>query len=426
MIAEEDLVEVIREVFAYAHEYIDNLFVVMVESPVITGDSLVSLVRDLGILHKTGIRIIVVPGARERISDVLMRYDIQSDYGNNFRITKPEDMSFVKMAAFDTANRFLTLFSGMQINGIIGNCVGARAKGVVNAVDYLQTGVVEGIDTKFLTSMLDNGNIPILPCIGWNKNGDPYNISSMELAAETAMKMKAQKLIYILSAEGCLKGLPSNITPRKAEEIFQTDIPTDTLACMQSGVASCKGGVKRTHLLDGNHSGAILSEIFSSRGVGVMIHTDSYERIRQMKHKDIPGVLDLMAPLIKKGNLVPRDKNRLADEVDDYIIYGLDDAIHGCAALHTLSEADGEIAAIAVAPGNAGKGIGKELLSYLIKQAKKRRLSRLFALTTVSTDWFLENGFITSSPEALPEERRKLYNPQRNSRVLCLSLIEFI
>ncbi|MBR5139250.1 MAG: hypothetical protein IKV12_06870, partial [Alistipes sp.] len=42
--------------------------------------------------------------------------------------------------------------------------------------------------------VLEDGFIPIFPCIGWSSNGKPYNISSINLAAQVATELKAEKL----------------------------------------------------------------------------------------------------------------------------------------------------------------------------------------------------------------------------------------
>jgi amino-acid N-acetyltransferase len=49
-------------------------------------------------------------------------------------------------------------------------------------------------------------------------------------------------------------------------------------------------------------------------------------------------------------------------------------------------------------------------------------LRQLFVLTTQTADWFVQFGFREGGVEDLPEDRRRQYNRQRNSRVLLLEL----
>ena len=86
------------------------------------------------------------------------------------------------MAAFDVCNRIMTQLSAHRVNAVIGNWVRARSMGVINGVDYLSTGRVSRVDTQTIRTILAEGHIPIFPCIGWSSTGEPFNISSDELA----------------------------------------------------------------------------------------------------------------------------------------------------------------------------------------------------------------------------------------------------
>ncbi|MFM7118846.1 MAG: amino-acid N-acetyltransferase, partial [Gammaproteobacteria bacterium] len=67
-------------------------------------------------------------------------------------------------------------------------------------------------------------------------------------------------------------------------------------------------------------------------------------------------------------------------------------------------------------------GIGTRLLAAAEVGARAAGLHALFVLTTQTRDWFIEHGFTTAAPSALPAPRQALYNFQRNSQVLIKSL----
>ena len=46
----------------------------------------------------------------------------------------------------------------------------------------------------------------------------------------------------------------------------------------------------------------------------------------------------------------------------------------------------------------------------------------MFALTTQTRDWFVENGFKDADIDALPAPKQALYNYQRNSKVMSKAL----
>ena len=55
-------------------------------------------------------------------------------------------------------------------------------------------------------------------------------------------------------------------------------------------------------------------------------------------------------------------------------------------------------------------------------RARRTGIKRLFVLTTRTAHWFIERGFEQAGLEALPREKRELYNWQRRSKVLVKAL----
>ncbi|MBI9098707.1 MAG: GNAT family N-acetyltransferase, partial [Spirochaetaceae bacterium] len=155
---------------------------------------------------------------------------------------------------------------------------------------------------------------------------------------------------------------------------------------------------------------------------GTMINTNIYESIRAMETDDVAGILSLMKPLIDKGLLVNRTEEDLLSDKDYYTVFSMDNMIHGCAALIPFGRDFGEIAGIAVDPSYNHLGIGRKMISFLLKKGKDRKIKHVFVLTTEAADWFLSHGFRSVSIEELPEERQISYNSKRNSRILMIDL----
>ena len=57
-----------------------------------------------------------------------------------------------------------------------------------------------------------------------------------------------------------------------------------------------------------------------------------------------------------------------------------------------------------------------------MRRARAVGMTRLFALTTRTSDWFREHGFAQAELSALPAQKLALYNMQRNSKVLIKEL----
>ena len=241
----------------------------------------------------------------KRINEVLSANNINWTIKNKTRITEPDAMTLIKMAAFEVANNVMTSLASVHITAVIGNWVRARGKGVISGIDYGTAGEIDKIDEDSINTVLNNGFIPIFPCIGWSLNGKPYNISSMHLSSQIATKMNAEKLFFLIpdieisdknftipksigiSPEGHIPAMNiEELDLFMSENIDKKTIDTnnisDIISALELSKYACSNGVSRTHLLNGFFNGALPCEIFSNLGAGTMIYSYDYGKIRSI------------------------------------------------------------------------------------------------------------------------------------------------
>jgi amino-acid N-acetyltransferase len=439
-IKHREQVDLIREVFYYQNRFDGKTIVLKIDYPILNASHFPQLLKDMAMLRATGIEIILIPGAREWIDAVLKEYDIESEYVDGVRIATKDSIPFIRMAAFDVANRLMTLLTAFQANAVIGNFIRARGLGVVNGVDFEHSGIVEKILTEPLQQLLNQGMIPIFPCIGWNAAGKPYNVSSDDVAVAVAEALQAEKLFFVTNSDGFMDtrfklppGLVKNSDGRvarlsleEAEEVLSMNAgnPDSDLKYLELALSACRKGTERAHVVDGRMEGAILREIFSNLGIGTMVYGNDYESIRPMKAEDIGDVLRLMQPLIQEGVLVKRTGDDLMAKQGDYVVYSIDDVVHACGALHEYGEGQAEIAAIATNPVYKHLSMGRKIVSFLVDKAARAGMDRVFALTTRTLDWFEQMGFVETTLETLPAKKRETYDHARKSRIFALDLKE--
>ncbi len=428
--------ENVRDVIRYLQKFKNALLVIYLDDKTISSPLFSSHIRDIALLHQAGLHVVLIPGARRRIDEVLKNAGINWTYNENIRVTTPDAMPLIKMAAFDVSNTVMTSLAANNITAVIGNWVRARGRGVLNGFDYGTAGEIDKLETDSIRTVLNDGFIPIFPCIGWNNAGHPYNISSMLLAKQVAMNLKADKLFFMMFNEeinaqnycipdGFSLSENGNIPAMSLEEVdsFLMENPSadgDIKNLLKAAQEACRAGVTRVHILDGNMDGVLPCEIFSGLGSGTMIYTGNYGKVRPMEQTDIPSVLAIMRPFIESGKLLTRTEEQLSRELADYIVYELDGGVHACAALHFYDDGQAEIAAVAVDENYAHMGIGPKLMDNLIDQAGQADATSIFIMTTQTADWFEQLGFVEDTIESLPAERQKLWTPQRNSKVFRL------
>ena len=415
--------ESIRDVIRYLKKFMGAVVVIYLDDKTISSPLFPLHIREIALLHQAGLKVVIIPGARQRIDQVLSSEGIEWSYKDNIRITNEDAMPLVKMAAFDVSNTVMTNLAANGITAVIGNWVRSRAKGVVNGFDYGTAGEIDRLDTQSLKVVLDDGFIPIFPCIGWSSTGRPYNISSMLLAQQVAVALKADKLFFLMGQNASIHKDGQIIPAMNIEELdsfVQSGKQPEVNGILALAKEACLNGVNRSHILDANQDGVLLTEIFSDLGSGTMIYTSNYGKLRAMEQSDVPSVLALMTPFIQSGKLLPRTESDLAAMSKDFVVYEIDGGVRACAALHKYPDGQFEIAAVAVDEAFSHMGIGPDLVESLIKKAKEQGAVSIFIMTTQAADWFEKIGFKEDSIESLPVERRARWTPQRNSKVYRL------
>lgn len=445
--AVHDKAERIRDVLRYMRRFKNATLVIHIDDKIINSNSFTGHIRDICMIHEAGLRVLIVPGAKNRIDEVLDNAQISWQSQNGLRIVGETAIPLIKMAAFDVANRVMTSLAGEKHTALIGNWVRSRSYGIRDGVDFSTCGEIDKIEIDAIQRVLENGFIPIFPCIGWNANGKPYNISSIQLATELAKYVKAEKLFFLtadtsinadnftipieisLSEEGCVPAMnleeldlffKANSYSTETKNNFSIH---ETIKLLHHAKDAICNGVTRVHVLNGSLDGTIPCEIFSDLGSGTMIYQNNYGGIRPMTIEDIPAVLTLINPFVMQGILLPRTQEELAETYTDYIVYELDGGIRACSALHQYDDQKGrqaEIAAVAVESSCSHIGIGPKLLSFLIEKAKHNGNNSVFVLTTQTSDWFEQHGFSYDDINTLPDKRKSKWNEKRGSKLLRL------
>ncbi len=432
-----DKVNAIREVLGYLGRYRGEVFVIKIDDDLLEEPLFPLLIRDVVLLHRMGIKVVIVPGARRSIDAALATVGRVSAYHDGVRITTEDDLGHAMTAAARVSNHVLSLISENGAQAVSGNWVRARTLGVIGGKDYQRTGRVERVNVPLVEKLLGEGVIPLVGNIGWNAVGKAYNLSSTELAVAIGTAMKAAGLFLIgtvagIPAAGTLlpgvrvreSGIYSNMDLARVGELLAMNPEHEHRVLLENAVAACRGGVKRVHILDGRQNGILLEEIFSVSGNGTMLYTNLYTDICPATVEDAPEIIRLIQPYVRAQLLVRRTPETIADNIAHWVVYKVDDAIRGCAALTPYDAESAELEALVVDEDHRHGGTGARIVDFLLDRAGGLGLKRVFALTTQTSDFFLEHGFREVPVEALPEAKRKRYNKARNSRVLAMDLAE--
>ena len=420
----------------YINAHRGRTFVILIEGEAMASGRGEQLIQDLALLHTLGVRLVVVFGIRPQVEQALAEAGIEPRRHDGRWVADQAIMACVERVAAEQrlwleARLSLGLpntpLHGVELTVVSGNLVMAKPLGVREGVDYDHSGEVRRVRVSAVQGLLDRGSLVLLPPLGFSSTGEVFDLNAAEVAQHAAMALAADKLILLGDAAGLYDengALQRQLTPDEAEPLLHHAEPgSEQARHIGAACAAARHGVARTHLLSWHDHDALLGELFTRDGVGTMITRHRYEQLRPAELGDIGGLLELLEPLERRGMLVPRSRERMEHEIDDYLVIERDGMIIGCAALHCFNDADmGELACLAIHVDYRGGARGALLLSGIEKRARRLGLASLFVLTTHTAHWFVEHGFRSADIETLPPLRRDTYNHARKSKILVKPL----
>lgn len=192
-------------------------------------------------------------------------------------------------------------------------------------------------------------------------------------------------------------------------------------AILHRAAEVCILGVPRVHLLNENHQGVLMDELFSNEGVGVMVYADDYLSIRPIAPDDISELLAMVGRSMRDSHLVPRSYEEIENSLDDFLVMTIDGNVVGCVALHCLVDPKcAEIACLYVKQSHGGQGYGQLLVKAAEQRALELGIPWVFALSTRAIDFFLDQlGYESCPIEVIPASRQeRLRSTDRESLVI--------
>ena len=422
-----------RQSSPYINAHRGKTFVLMFDGDAISDNNFNNVVQDIALLNSLGVRLVLVHGARPQIDAALRTLGVRSRFHNDLRITDSNALTAVKAAVgyvkADIESRMSvglpnSPMHGARLRVLSGNFITAKPLGVIDGVDYQHTGEVRRIDHQAIAELLQSGNTVLLSCLGYSPSGEVFNLAVEDVALQTALSLKADKLILLGQNGGILDEdghTEHEVTcGMLAQDLQRMD--GEARCHAELALRAVRAGVDRVHLVSYAQDGALLEELFTRAGTGTLVTQDPYDQLRPARIDDVSGILALLKPLEDEGILVRRSRELLENEIQRFHVIERDGMITACAALYPYSDDRAELACVAVHPEYRRGHRGQMLLEQIEQEARRRHYKQLFVLTTRTAHWFIEQGFVAGEVTDLPEERQKLYNYQRNSKVFFKGL----
>jgi amino-acid N-acetyltransferase len=437
----------IRGILRYVPQFRGQTFIVLIDSGIIEHENMANVMLDLAVLHSLSIKLVVVFGARHQIAELAAKRGVML---SNTDATGVTDEATLEVA-LDAISRLTTdLMQQLTVVGLragVANAVAAHPAGVIRGKDLCSTGTIDRVDAQSLKLFIGDGMVPIIPPLGYEKQGRVLRVNSAATAVEVAIALGASKLLFVgpgaiedatgtrirqLSVEEAKALSSAPVAAGGAAGAGAMPAAVTTTAVGDSGnlkhvqirhaARACEGGVPRAHFLDGRTDDALLGELFSIEGVGTMIYADAYQQIRPARKADIPGIIGLVRRAVDDEEIVARSRQEIREHLGDYFVLEVDGQLVGTVMVRSYPEEKlAEVGFLYIRRSHEGMGYGKKLVKFAEKRARELGAKILFALSTQAYNYFGNKlGFLPAQEDLLPPERLgKLQKSGRNSKLMA-------
>ncbi len=412
----------------YIKAHRKKTFVILISDEFIRSDQFIGLTHDLALLNHLGIKLVILHGSRKSIDQHLQRNNITSKFNRNIRISDTESLPYIVQAINEVKTCLEshlsmglpnTPMSGSDITLVSGNFVTGMPLGVIDGVDMLHSGKVRDIKHEVINELLEKNHVILLSNIGYSRTGEVFNLPAEELASEVAQALHADKLIFIQHTDDRSDRADTLSTQECQIIIDNNETDNDYRNLLIQAISAIQSNVKRAHIINQQVDGGLILELFTRDGCGTMITNLFYEGIRDAIIDDVGGILSLIQPLEASGILVERSREQLELDIAHFQVIEKDGMIIACVAcIPDASNEYSELACLAVHKNYRNAGLGEQLLRKIEQLSRQKNIRLLYTLTTRTSHWFLEHGFIVAPDFPLPSHKQTAYNQKRSSKIL--------
>ncbi|MBI2862558.1 MAG: acetylglutamate kinase [Chloroflexi bacterium] len=242
-------------------------------------------VEDVLTLHRLGIKPVLVHGGGASITEWLGRLGQEARFVHGLRVTDEATLEVVAMVLAGSANKELV----SQLAALGGRAIGLSGvdAGLIQArikdPDLGLVGEVARVETSLIDQLLQSGYIPVIAPLGVAADGQILNINADTAAAEIAVALGAEKLIFLTDVGGIVDAdgqLIPQLSRQEVEELISGGVISGGMIPKVQACLRALDGVRRTHIIDGRVPHALIRELFTDRGVGSMITTPGSEAER--------------------------------------------------------------------------------------------------------------------------------------------------
>jgi acetylglutamate kinase len=251
-------------------------------------DAMRHTLLDIIFMETVGMRPVVVHGGGPSINKAMEAAAIEPVWVKGRRVTDAKTLDIVEQTLGYELNTFLTeeveRLGGRAMNlnfrttnVLFGEKVLLEEPGSA-PIDLGYVGQVTRVDRQTIESLTYTGQIPFIPSMCIDSQGQKYNVNADTAAMAVAEALGAEKLIFISDVNGVRrdkedpKSVIHSMTAAEAKSLIEQGVISGgMIPKVEACLSTLNRGVGKVHIIDGQLRHSLLLEIYTTAGVGTEI-----------------------------------------------------------------------------------------------------------------------------------------------------------
>ena len=251
-------------------------------------DAMRHVLLDILFMESVGMRPVVVHGGGKRISRAMDEAGIEARFVMGRRYTDEQTLAIVERSlAGETNAEIVSMFEQLEgcpcpltfatTNVLFGERLHLPGEDG-NPLDLGFVGHVTQVDAKKIAAVCDAGQVPFIPSMCIDDQGQKLNVNADTAATMVAQAMQAEKLVFLSDVVGVLRdrhdpaSLIHSLNPEIARQLIAEGvIESGMIPKVEACLETLAQGVGKVHIVDGRLRHSLLLEIYTTSGVGTQI-----------------------------------------------------------------------------------------------------------------------------------------------------------
>ena len=176
----------LRGILHYIPRFRDRTFVIAIDGAIVSDDNLANIILDVAVLRSLNINVVLVHGASAKITDLANAEKVKPSDVDGSGITDAETLRIALNASNQLTHQLLEALATGDQRAVSSNEIVAYPVGIIKGKDQQFTGKVEKVDVRLFEGLLKQGIIPVVPPLGFDRNGQTYRVNSDGIALALA------------------------------------------------------------------------------------------------------------------------------------------------------------------------------------------------------------------------------------------------